>query len=131
MSTGTHRKAASDDLHIPAVPWRYYVTGAILFALAVILAVSVSMLASPSAQAGTVSYLRPAVTAAQVFHKGHPRTWTAVLAHCKQAKDCRKVPAAIRHDLGIKDCQQARIEYGDTTYVWVRKGHNGVRTYNS
>jgi hypothetical protein len=70
-------------------------------------------------------------TTASLFRKGHPGTWGAVLAHCKRARDCHKVPVAIRHDLGIRKGQTALIEYGDTSYIWVRKGCNGVRTFNS
>jgi hypothetical protein len=128
MSTGMHRK--QDEIKA-GFPVGQVVTGLVLLAVTIALAVSVSMLGSQPAQASTTSYLRPAVTAAQVFRNGHPRTWAAVVAHCHKAKDCRKVPAAIRRDLGIKKGQTALIEYGDTTYIWVKKGCNGVRTFNS
>jgi hypothetical protein len=77
MTNGTHRKTRE-------TPVGYYVTGFILFFLAVTLAVAVSWLGSPTyASARNTSYLQPAVTAAahlRPFWNGKsPKVWTGTV----------------------------------------------------
>lgn len=137
MSTGTHRKAADGDLGTPAAPWHYYAVGAILFALAVILVVSVSLLGAQPAQASTVSYLHPAVTAAKAVDHGYTgkadrvTQWQHVLRHCQKVGCTSHVPDAMRRDMGIRPGQAYRVHWGDTTFVWVRLPHGRVRTITS
>lgn len=68
MSNASHRNPREHGIHIPAIPWGYLVTGAVLFMLAVALLVAVSLLGKPTyAGASTTGYLKPAITTAKVI----------------------------------------------------------------
>jgi hypothetical protein len=72
MSTGTHRKPAEDTADIPRIPWAYYATGVVLFTLAILLAVAVSWLATPTYAGASTGYLSPAVSAGKTLHQITP-----------------------------------------------------------
>jgi hypothetical protein len=75
-----------------------------------------------------VTGLAPAASAAG----RHPLTWHAVLTHCHRTHACRAyVSPAIRRDLGVGPDWPARIQYGGTTVIWVRKPSGRVLTSTS
>jgi hypothetical protein len=93
------------------IPWGYIFTGLTLLALSVALVAGITMLGAPGAEASTVSYLKPAVTATRVAD--FTRYLTTV-SSSGMGINPAAVAAPAAGQVGRERIAAATVDHGDT-----------------